>query len=277
MTWLLFESFSMNTSPRSARSWTGLWLVSFAISALLMALPGCGPGVRQASLSHPTLRAQGETEQTHDSLTIAVEPITWENASRFPEVYRTFTLETARGQGQARGPIVPLPAFRVTVTNHTGHVVRFTQSIIRLSDDLSRQYQPFGTTGEILAWAQGVNAGTIATYPSFGTQLSSAIGQLRVFSRNVELLNGDSLAYYLVFQLPTETSDPADTTAGYRSLLESLQRFRLRIAEVPIETDEAGQVSRTTEFAFDFDRATYPQAVSCRGRGEPSWAICRME
>jgi len=242
--WPISKNFSRSTSSAYARRWTIrslAWLPSCAVLVSVF-LPSCGPRVRQASLSHPTLRVQGETEQTHDDLTIAVEPITWENVSRFPEVYRTFTLETPRGQGQARGPIVPLPAFRVTVTNHTGHVIRFTQSIIRLSVDLSRQYQPFSTTGEILAWAEGVNANTIATYASFGTQLSSAIGQLRVFSRNVELLNGDSLAYYLVFQLPVETSDPADPTAGYRSLLESLQRFRLRIAEVPIEADEAGQV-----------------------------------
>jgi len=118
--WPISKSFYKPISSACARSWMTRSLAWLPICAVLVSalLPSCGPRVREASLSHPTLRAQGETEQTHDDLTIAVEPITWENVSRFPEVYRTFTLETPRGQGQARGPIVPLPAFRVTVTNH---------------------------------------------------------------------------------------------------------------------------------------------------------------
>lgn len=233
------------------------------------------------SLSHPTIRAQGESEITREGptgggLTIAVEPITWENASRFTEIYRTFALETPRGTEQVQGSVIPLPAFRVTVTNHTGHVVRFTQSIIRLSDDLQRQYQPIATTGELLAWAQGDSAAAIAAYPSFGTQIAAAVGQLRLFSRNVELLNGDSTPYYLVFSLPG-SSNPDDPTHDYRALLESLRSFRLRIAEVPIGTDEAGQVARTEEFQFDFNRSEYPQAVTCRGSREPSWNTCAME
>ena len=278
MTWLRFVNYSPNTSSASARPWTSRSLASLLIcaSAVLVLLPSCGPGVRHVSLSHPTLRVQGETEQTHDGLTIAVEPLTYENIERYPDVYRTFTLETARGTAEARGPIVPLPSFRITVTNHTGHVVRFTQSVIRLNDNLSNQYEVIPTSGELDAWEQQLNAATIATYPSFGTQLTTAVSGLRVFSRNVELLDGDSTTYYLVFRLPLE-GDADDASRSYRALLERIERFTLRIAEVPVEMGEAGQVARTTEFQFDFDRSEYPQSAACRGGGEPSWAICRME
>jgi hypothetical protein len=251
-------------------------LLLTCVSLALALLPACGPGVRHVSLSHPTLRVQGETEQTHDGLTIAVEPLTYENIARYPDVYRTFTLQTARGTAEARGPILPLPSFRITVTNHTGHVMRFTQSVIRLNDSLQNQFEVIPTTGELAAWEQQLNAGTISMYPSFGTQLSDAVGQLRIFSRNVELLNGDSTTYYLVFRLPLE-GDAEDASRSYRALLERITRFSLRIAEVPVEIGEAGQVARTTEFQFDFDRAEYPQSAACRGGGEPSWAICRME
>ncbi|KAA0206861.1 hypothetical protein EDM68_00860 [Candidatus Uhrbacteria bacterium] len=47
------------------------------------------------SLSNPTIRANGETEVTREGLTVSVEPITWENASRYPEIVRSFTIGPA--------------------------------------------------------------------------------------------------------------------------------------------------------------------------------------
>ena len=67
--------------------------------------------------------------------------------------------------------------------------------------------------------------------------------------RTRAVLDGDEWAGFLVFSLPVST------TVEYRTLLESITRLRLRIAEVPIETGEAGQVTRTTEFEFNFDRS----------------------
>lgn len=270
------NNFSPNTSPQFTRSSTPRLALSLAIfasmvSLFLAATPGCGPGIRHASLLHPTVHASGETEITRDGLTFSVRPITWETAATFPQIVRTFNIRTPRGVVPGTGAIAPMPAFEVRITNHTGHVVRFTQSIIRLSDNLSRNYAAMPDSGRLLAWAQGAWNDAVAIDPSLSAQIASAVGALQIFSRNTELLNGDEWTGYLVFELPIAS------TADYRTLLDSITRFTLRIAEVPVEVGEAGEVTRTTEFSFTFDRTEYPQPVSCRGRGEPSWDICAME
>lgn len=277
------NNFSPNTSPRSMRSSTLLsarWLATYAsmVSLLIAAMPGCGPGVIHTSLSNPTLRAtaDSESEVTHDGLTVAVRPITWENRASFPSIFRTFTGHVGRSGTitAGPGPIAPLPTFEVRVVNHTGHAVRFTQSIIRLSDNLSRQYQLMANAGELDAWAQGAWHEAVGLDPAIGTQITSAIGSLQLFTRNTELLNGDEWVGYAVFTLPSSSD------VEYRTLLDSLTRLTLRIAEVPVETDDAGAVSRTTEFAFNFDRGEYPQPVACRGRAPASWdatSRCVME
>jgi hypothetical protein len=240
-------------------------------SLFVASMPGCGPGIRHASLSHPTVHARGEAEITRDGLTFSVRPITWETAATFPQIVRTFNIRTPRGTVPGSGAIAPMPAFAVRITNHTGHVVRFTQSVIQMTDNLSNRYTPMATSGELAAWAQSAWSDAIAIDPSLSSQITSAVGALQIFSRNTEILNGDEWAGYLVFPLPIAS------TADYRTFLDGLTALRLRIAEVPVEMGEAGQVTRTTEFEFNFDRAEYPQPVSCRGRGEPSWDICAME
>lgn len=276
------NNFSPNTSPQSTRSSMRRSVLSLAIfastiSLFVVSMAGCGPGVIHTSISNPSLRAtaDSESEVTHDGLTISVRPITWENGRTFSSIFRTFTGHTARGTVTAGpGPIAPLPAFEVRIVNHTGHVVRFTQSIIRLSDNLSRQYQLMANAGELDAWAQSAWHEALAYDPGIGTQITSAIGSLQLFTRNTELLNGDEWVGYAVFTVP------ASTDAEYRTLLDSLTRLTLRIAEVPVETDDAGTVSRTTEFTFNFDRSEYAQAVACRGRAPASWdpaSRCVME
>ena len=269
-TWLLFENCSPIISVASAKLWTSRSLALLMICASLASLPSCGPGIRHVSLSNPTIRANGETEVTREGLTVSVEPITWENASRYPEIVRSFTIRSGRATGTASGAITPLPAFRIRIVNHTGHVVRFTQSIIRLSDNLSRNSQAM-TQAELVAWVQGAWREGSVQDPSLESQLLGALGSLQLLSRETELLNGDEWAGYLVFNLGVTSTD------DYRRVLGSVSRYTPRLAEVPIEVGDAGQITRTTEFAFAFDRAEYPQSVACPGRGEPSWDICAME
>lgn len=266
---------SHHSSTRSSALSLALWMCGAC--AALPLLADCGPGVIHTSLSFPTLHATADSpaEQTHDGLTVSVRPVTWENGRTFPSIFRTFTGHVGRGTVTAGpGPVAPLPTFEIRISNHTGHVVRFTQSIIRLSDDLSNQYQSMANAGELDAWAQSAWHEAIAMDSDIGAQISRAIGTLHLFNRNTELLNGDEWTGYVVFTLPSASD------AEYRALMQSLTRLTLRIAEVPIETDEAGVVSRTTEFDFTFDRTEYSQSVACRGRAPASWdaaSRCVME
>lgn len=245
--------------------------VAILASILVPAMSsGCGPGVRHMQLGNPTLRANGEAEQEHDGVRISIEPVTWGNAAQQPDVFRRVPVHTPRGAGTASGPIVPVPAFHVQITNATGHVVRFTQSVIRLTDHMGHQIRVM-TAAQIASAAETAWAEPIAQDPSVRTQIVAMLSQMQFLTNESELLNGDVTDFYLVFNLPVPPGED-----GYRQFLDSVGgRLTLRIAEVPVEVGEAGQVTRTTEFEFNFDTDVYMESVECPGRGEPSWQLCR--
>jgi hypothetical protein len=247
--------------------------LGLAVVGLVMlcavAWPGCGPGVRHLQLGNPTLRANGDTEQEHDGIRIVVEPVTWGNAVQQPDVFRRIPVHTPRGVGTASGPILPVPAFRVTITNGTGHVVRMTQSVIRLTDHMGHQMRVMTTT-QIAAAAETAWAEPIAQDPAVRNQLTGMLSQMEFLTNESELLNGDVTPFYLVFNLPEQPGED-----GYRQFMDAIGgRLTLRIAEVPVELGDAGQVTRSTEFEFNFDTDVYMESVECPGRGEATWQTC---
>jgi hypothetical protein len=274
-TWLRFENCWPNIWSASARPWTSrsLGLLLTCVTLALVVLPSCGPGIRHVSLSHPTLRVQGETEQTRDGLTVSVEPITWENVSQYPEIVRTFTIRSGRATGTTSGAILPLPAFRVRVVNHTGHRIRFTESAFRLESGVpGSRGARLMSHAELAAWVRGGWREPIEMDPTLEGQLQTALQSLEYLTPETDLLDGDPFEGYLVFNVGVASDD------DYRRVLSPpFNRYNLRLAEIPIETDDAGRVSRTTEFQFVFERSEYPQAAACRGSSEPSWETCEME
>lgn len=230
-----------------------------------------------ATLPRASLRVHDEPEVTHDGITLAITPVTAENVRRFPQLTRHVTwTETVLGR---RGlpmqvtrsfdvGLTPAPSFQVHIVNHTGHVVRFTTSIFRLQDDLSRTYQLFGGAAELTAWVQAQP--NMAARPDIMAQASSAAALVPLMNRNTELLNGDDWSGFLVFNLGV---------SGYHdgvALLDQVNRWTLRIAEVPVDTNEAGVASRTTEFHFVIDRTLVPVSVTCpAGTAMPTWDVCQ--
>jgi hypothetical protein len=157
----------------------------------------------------------------------------------------------------------------VRIANHTGHVVRFTRTIFQLTDNTGRRWAPFASTEEFFSWNEADFPPAIATNPQVRSRLRSAVSSLQVLSRSTELLNGDEWSGYLVFNT-TQTRE-------YEEFMSTIERLTLRLAEVPIETNQAGEVSRTTEFSFHFDKAVLQRPVICPGGSTPSWSACEED
>lgn len=235
----------------------------------------------EATLVVGALRVHDAPEVTRDGLTVSIQPIHSENYTRFPQAHRrvTWVRNVVRGgqmvaePGSADAAIVPVPCFQVRLANHTGHVLRLTQSVFRMQDNLGRTYQLYAGTPDLLAWNESVWGTALAAAPELSAQVlpqvRSAVGQLQLLNRNTELLNGDEWSGFLAFNVNTSTE--AELTA----FMSEITRVTVRLAEIPVEVNEAGAPTRTTEFAFAFDRTQVPINVTCPpGTETPSLARC---
>lgn len=226
-----------------------------------------------AQLPVPTVKVNGQEEVTSEGIKVTLTPIGVDNVKDFPQIGKTIAW-TKTTPNAAGGPaetqemkttliLLPLPAFQVRIANNTGHVVRLTTAVFRLENNVGKKWQTFSSTEELFAW----NAARLAD-PNLGPaamqQGQAAIGGLQLLTRSVELLKGDEWAGYLAFNFGS---------TSYDEVMNNTERFTLRLAEIPVDTNDAGQVTKTTEFTFALDKATNQIAVVCpAGTTEPSWA-----
>lgn len=217
----------------------------------------------------PTVRMHGEAQIASEGLDVTVTPIAADNMQRFPQIWKALSFQRAVPDGQggvAMRPgtislaIVPLPSFQVRIVNKTDHVIRLSTAIFRLESNVGKRWQTFASSDELAAWNMGVVAAS-GLDPQIQSQLvgqfTGLVGSLQLLTRSVELLKGDEWSGYLVFNLGT--TKPSD----YMDLMASMERFTLRLAEVPVETTDSGAVTKTTEFTFVLDKATTEIAAVC--------------
>ena len=254
-------------------------------SAAACVMAGAKPPVL-TTLPVPTLQVHDQAEVTQDGIIVTVTPIGKANASAFPLVYKTADVTVAvddvdifgtpNGKKvpkhmRLQGTIVPLPAFHVRIVNDTGHVIRLTQSVFRLEDNTGKKYPSYAGTDELSAWYAAVTRASTpdgALADEILRQTASGINALVLLNRTTELLEGDEWSGFLVFNVG---SDPN----AYQSIMATVERFKLRLAEIPVETDDAGKATRTTEFTFTIDKAMKEIDAECpAGTTEPSWDVC---
>jgi len=261
-------------------------VVFLPMVVVLSACPAAAPKPPvHAKLPVPALRMHDKAELTREGLKVLVTPIAADNLRTFPQIWRKVALRMAvqNPQGgapimvnkQVGIPIVPLPAFQVRIANNTGHVVRLSTAVFRLQNNVGKRFQTFASTHELLAWNMGYIAATVrdlTVQAQLGTQIQSALNSLQLLGRSVELLKGDEWTGYLVFNM--QTTKPQD----YMDLMGGTERFTLRLAEIPIEIDAAGKVSKTTEFTFVLDKTSVNVAAICPPETkQPSWQVgCRI-
>ncbi|MCL4223164.1 MAG: hypothetical protein KJZ91_01670 [Myxococcales bacterium] len=255
-----------------------------SLALLAGMLGGCvkpPPPPITAKLPLPSLRVHDAEEITQEGMTISVTPITTVNVRRYPQLHKLITVEVPQRDAagnvtsttaQVTTTIVPMPAFQVRIANNTGHVVRFTGTVFRLQDNTGRTFQTFGTTAELHAWHAGTLARDLkdpAVQAQVMQQAAPAFTGLQLLNRNVELLKGDEWVGYLVFNLETDTKE------SYSAFFNAIERLSVRIAEVPVQTNDAGQVSKVAEFTFIVDKTSEEVDAQCPGDTvTPSWQLC---
>ncbi len=245
---------------------------------------GCAPPKPyQTTLVMQSLQVHDQAEVTQDNVTISVTPILPDNGQSFPDIYKMVTWTATRNdvlgkpetyQAQGASSILPEPAFQIRIANHTGHVIRLTQTVFRLQDDRGKTYQTYDNPAAIESWLENIWTS------SFGPQVATAVKpqfhpafeNLLLLNRNVELLDGDQWTGYLVFNLGINKAE------DFAHFMESITRLTLRLAEVPVEFAEDGTVSRTTEFTFHLDRTALEFDVTCPGSVKtPDLVNCTKE
>lgn len=268
----------------------------FGQAALLLttsALIACGPPPQpvMTSINVPTFRVHDQPEITKEGLTVSVRPIMDDTVRSFPQIYQTVTYKAKRrqtnmfgqpdptlpmvdAQGQAELSIIPLPSFKVQITNNTGHVLRFNSVVFRLQSGTGQSYSLYSGTAELVSWVENL----LNTNESFGPEvanqvmpkLKTAINGLPLLNRNTsEMLNGDVWNGYLAFNMNVNSAK------DYEDFLAATERLTLRLAEVPITYSDAGAVTKTTEFTFVIDKTTAPLRVKCPpGTQQPSISVC---
>lgn len=259
---------AMNECVRLARASR---VVVFACAATGVLVLGCAPPKPPIEMDLPTaaLQVHDQPEITKDGLTVSVTVIGPSNYRSFPQIFKktswtsseTNPLNGREYQVERTGTafLIPTPNFQVRIANHTGHVVKFTQVVFRLQDNAGQSYQIFGGASELVAlqnllWSTAIGPDAAAAVMP---KLTPAINQLQLLNRNLELLNGDEWTGYLVFNMNLNSSQ------DYDNMLARTERLTLRMAEVPIEMNEAGGVKRTTEFTFVLDKVVKSMKVKC--------------
>lgn len=230
-------------------------VIGAGICALL--LGACAPLIRSGTISTPTLTASGGVPSPVPSLTVTVEPITLQNYTE-PQ-FAHFAPVITTPLGSRTFPLGPMPAFRVVIANHTGHVLRLRDAVFRLDDDARGQYRAIRSIDDLGDWLASAHAARLARDPALVSALMRGLDQLRneLLTPDVVMLNDDETTFFLLFNVPGQ--EPID----YARFLAGRQHLVVRLAELPVEFDAAGAVTRAIEVQVGMDVTRYEQRVTC--------------
>jgi len=208
---------------------------------------GCAAKPYQANFNSPLLQPRESSEVTKDGVTLAVDPVTRENAPQFPDVAVLATWrepdpgslhpigmgtginQTSQLQMVERSGIVaiaPLPAFRIRIANNSNQPISFGPGQVKLEDNLHRQYEqisdPMTLRGRFVRDMHGTNT-HIANDQSMMRPFINAIDQLSILSPRVSIPPGGNWMGYAVFE--TGAIGPDE----YNAWINGVQSFVLRL------------------------------------------------
>lgn len=207
-------------------------VVAKGLLAVLVGLASaCGPSISTQVRYDMQAFDQNENKQTKDGITVENKPV-----KEMPANFYATVEDCTRPPNQDGSPAmtnVQFPAvgqlwYQVAITNDTEHVVRLNSVIVRLFDPAGNQWESL-TKDELVSEFQ-VNF----PCPS-GNKAVSKFRSIKLIERNAEILPHTTITGWLAFK-PTDWRIPG--------------MWKLAVYEVPIATDDAGKVTKTTRFEF---------------------------
>jgi len=222
-----------------------MWVpvLSSGILGLGLLLAGCGPKPQTRIGLFLDINPNSLEQVDKDGMRISVKAITLENYSSFPGIFTDLAAEAPSGPTKIRWIDVNVPAFELSLWNNTGHIVKFSRAVIKLQDDHGIIYEP--STKTDLEAMVDARARTLAE-DRVMIDISAAKGRIRALKmadQDLELLPGITEKVYSTFNYRGE---PATFLAGKRYL-------KLMLYEIPVATNDAGEVTKTTNFEFMYD------------------------
>ena len=196
-------------------------------------------------------RETGRDEQVIDDVGISLKPIMLEKATTITSLYATYNYwnpGNPREKGVAKNIMVNLPVFEMKITNSSQHAISFQKTAVRLVDDAGNSYQ-MQMKQDVLDFVEQELSSTESRGWSVDRRAAiSAARNLRMFDKNYESLPRLTEKRFLVFDL-----DNATDQRGYYQLFKNAKYLRVMLYNVPVSFDQAGAVSKVSNFDFVFD------------------------
>lgn len=216
---------------------TGKAMVFCLLLAMSLSATACGPVISKQVRYEWQNFDQAEQKQTSEGITFENKPV-----KEFPPAFFVTVQDCDRKTGAAhvdeytKKPVMtkvllPSPGqfwFQVAVTNNTDHVVRLNGVVIRFFDPAGNQFEPMSKDDVGAEYSSGRGACLVQA-----AQGASQIKSIKLVDRNAELLPNTTITGWIAFK-PDKLQIPGV--------------WKLSVYEVPVATDDAGKVTKTTKF-----------------------------
>lgn len=214
------------------------------VISIVMTTLGCGGGIVVRDKWDVGDYTPTQLRQENGGVRVAFKPAAKEETelvgevqacdprTGLPAVYRDGEGPTLAHNGQPimeRVALAPKGTWwvKVSVENATDHIVRLDRSVVKLMD-------PSGNTHELLT-KEEVQALLMTGRPCTTTaNLTSRLALVKLYNRQTEILPGTSYTAWVAFYPKME-----NLIAG---------TWKTALYEIPVETDPAGNVTKTTRF-----------------------------
>jgi hypothetical protein len=154
-----------------------------------------------------------------------------------------------------------LPAFEVSITNNTKHVIKFSNATLAMEDSngnlfdvISKQDLPSYLQETIRMHTSRSRIPRDASIDN-RDQLYADQKRVKLIDNNFKVLPGRTTKGYLVFNYGRYT------IKDFNSFVFAQQNLNVQLFELPIKVDKAANVLETTSFSFVFDIKIHDKKV----------------
>lgn len=209
---------------------------------------GSATGPREVTQYKFEPKADSSTEFEQDNLIVRIKAIDGTNYKKFPAFY-TKTMyshdQNVKKRWEDMIAICDFPVFEMTITNNTGHILRFNKAVIKMQDDAGNLYDATMKSEQIEKAKEWIERRAVEDERFYDKAIVSKTKKLKLIDNNFELLPNFTQKGYLLFNLEDMSS-----REDYVNFVTSSEFFKVMLYEIPVVTDEAGVVSKTTNFQF---------------------------
>src|SRR6266852_5819459 len=117
-------------------------LLGSAVVVGALSFDGCGTTAQAPRTAYYLdINSSSKADIDKEGLQVSIKPITFESYTSFPKIYTTTTYSDPNGKtGDFPFVLVNLPAFEFSITNSTGHILKFSRAAMKLQDNNGETY-----------------------------------------------------------------------------------------------------------------------------------------